>query len=97
MFKVILKPYPGRNYVTYTLVSSDNSHYLNVFISEMEDQNIWVSIAKSLDGFTFKDTEGEIRDLSLKENMTFQETLEVVKIYLTNKGYKYDTIIKSEY
>lgn len=79
-----------RNYYNVTLSSSDNSHYLNIYVSQ-EDGGIGVSVSKSEDGFYLKSPCDEADDLELNSSDNLEETYNSVKKYFLDKGYKFST------
>lgn len=90
MYTVIMQKKQERNYYNVTLTSSDDSHYLNIYVSQ-EDGAIVVSISKSEDGFYFKSPCDEANDLELKSSDNLEVTYNYVKKYFLDKGYKFST------
>lgn len=76
------------SYYNVTLISNDNSHYLNIYISRV-DGNIGVSISKSDDGFYFKSPCNEANDLELSSSDNLEETYNYVKKHYLDKGYTF--------
>jgi hypothetical protein len=79
-----------RNYYNVTLVSSDDSHYLNIYVSK-DDGVIGVSVSKSEDGFYFKSPCDEANDLELSSSDNLEETYNYVKNHFLDKEYKFST------
>ena len=70
-----------------TLISSDTTHYLNVYVSKVENE-IWVSISKSTDGFNFKSPCDESNNFNFSNLITFDDIVNYIKTHLIEKGYK---------
>ena len=79
-----------KDYYNITLISANKSHFLNIYISK-EDDDIWISISKSEDGFYFKSPCAEASDLKLDISKDIEETYDVVKNHFLNKGYNFTT------
>lgn len=90
MYTVIMHNKQKRNYYNVTLTSSDETHYINIYVSE-EDGAIGVSISKSDDGFYFKSPCDEANDLELSSSDNLEETYNDVKKHFLDKGYKFST------
>jgi hypothetical protein len=90
MYKVIFNVKSTPGYYNITLVSSDQSHFINIYICVI-DKHVSVTISKSKDGSYFKSPCKESSDLQLGSNNTIEETFNIVKDYFINKGYKLST------
>jgi hypothetical protein len=77
-----------KNYYNFTLISADKSHYLNIYISN-EDDNIWLSISKSDDGFYFKSPCEEASDFKIDISENIEEAYNIVKNHFLAKGYSF--------
>jgi hypothetical protein len=88
MMTVKFNKQPPKNYYNFTLISLDKSHFLNIYISK-EDDNIWLSISKSDDGFYFKSPCEEASDLNIDISENIEETYNTVKNHFLNKRYSF--------
>lgn len=77
-----------KNYYNFILIATDKSHFLNIYISN-EDDNIWLSISKSDDGFYFKSPCEEASDLKIDVSENIEETYDIVKNHFLAKGYSF--------
>ncbi|MEI2709285.1 MAG: hypothetical protein V9E96_09765 [Chitinophagaceae bacterium] len=79
------------SYYNITLISNNNSHYLNIYINKV-DENISVAISKSEDGFYFKSPCNEASDLELSPSNNLEDTYNYVKKHYLDKGYKFSSL-----
>lgn len=89
MFEVIMKK-KADNYYNLTLISNDKSHYINIYINNVDDA-VGVLISKSEDGFYFKSPCDEANDLELQAIESLEKTYNYVKTHFINKGYTFDS------
>lgn len=88
MYKVIINPKKSDNYYNVTLASSDESHFINIYIC-MVDGNVSVTTSKSEDGSYFKNPCEEASDLQVISTNSIEEAFNAVKDYFIAKGYKF--------
>ena len=88
MMTVKFNKQPPKNYYNFTLIPADKSHFLNIYISN-EDDNIWLSISKSDDGFYFESPCEEASDLKIDISENIEETYDIVKNHFLAKGYSF--------
>lgn len=88
MYTVTLNQNKETNLYISTLISSDTTHYLNIYVSK-ELNDIWVSISKSEDGFNFRSPCTESNNLNFKNLYTFDEIVQYIKKHFLEKDYKF--------
>jgi len=88
MFTVTIHKQPERKYLSATLISNDDSHFINIHISE-DHGIINASVSKSDDGFHFKSPCREAADLNINSAEGLDETFDQIKRHFLDKGYRF--------
>ena len=79
-------PKNEKTYYNFTMKSANTNEYVNIYICE-ENNAIRLNISSSTDGFWFKGPHSE-PDLKLIDNLTCEETYQIVKEFYLAKGYE---------
>lgn len=87
MYKVIVNLKNTDCYYNVTLASSDESHFINIYICVI-DGYVSVTISKSDDGSFFKSPCEEASGMQVVSSNSIEETFNTIRSYFINKGYK---------
>lgn len=91
MYEVTFKNSNNQDYFNSILISNDKTHYISIYVGNDND-NVFVTIAKSDDGFNFKSPCKEADDLKIESKNSLEEVFDHIKNYFLNRGYQYTTM-----
>lgn len=87
MFEIIVNSSNPIDYYNLTFISSDKSHFINVYIS-LIDNSIRINISRSEDGFYFKSPCLESNEIDSDSFSSIENAVETIKNHFESKGYK---------
>ncbi|MCW3075205.1 MAG: hypothetical protein JWP69_2274 [Flaviaesturariibacter sp.] len=88
MYSGIINKQPSIKYYNVTLKSRDESHFLNIHISEGNGV-INASVSKGEDGAYFKSPCVEAEDLEINTENSFEDVCQYVMNHFLSKGYEF--------
>ena len=81
------KPLNDANkYYSFNLKDRNSNKILQVYIAPVDNQ-VWISISESFNGFDYNDVTTEFPDLDLTSKMNLEEVCNYLKNYFAIKNY----------